>query len=58
MNREELTSLLSDLAENDLVQGADIYDHPCTVAIRAIDKCFDDIKSLRPSARMNYSPEW
>ena len=36
MKREELISILEELAEKDLSNGADIYDHPCSVAIREI----------------------
>ena len=47
MNREELKEILSVIAARDLSDGYDIYDHPCTVAIRAIDQCFDDIDTLK-----------
>jgi hypothetical protein len=73
MNKEELTELLKEIAENDLNKDADIYDHPCSVAIRALDQCFDDIGILkgvvkRSSAsyskkvavliKMSYKPSW
>lgn len=38
MKKNELCELLSEIAENDLAEGTDIYDHPCIVAIRAIDR--------------------
>lgn len=73
MNKNELKEILNELAEKDLQDGADIHDHPCQVAIRAIDQCFDDINSLKSiintgygekSKRMQsilkitYNPEW
>lgn len=51
MNRIELKEILSEMAENDLEDGADIFEHPCTVAIRALDKAFADIDSLRKVVR-------
>jgi hypothetical protein len=50
MKKAELISLLAGIAEGDLVEGEDIYDHPCTVAIRALNNCFDDIKLLQQIA--------
>lgn len=47
MNRDELKELLQELAETDLSDGADINDHPCSVAVRAIDQCFDDIATMQ-----------
>ena len=38
MERDELIMLLELLAENDLVEGENIYDHPCSVAVREIKK--------------------
>lgn len=55
MDRHELTDLLSKMAESDLVDGADIYDHPFSVAIRAINQCFDDINYLRGVIKRPYS---
>ena len=43
MNEEQadiMIELLEKLAEKDLVKGHDIFDHPCSVAIRAIDDAF------------------
>lgn len=37
MKISELKLILSELAQKDLVDGSDIYDHPCSVAIRVID---------------------
>ena len=51
MNREELTGLLAELAEADLQEGKDLYDHPCNVAIRAINQAFDDIEVLRRACK-------
>lgn len=47
MNRKELVELLQEVASYDLADGSNIYDHPCSVAIRAIDKAFEDIETLR-----------
>lgn len=73
MNKKELIELLDAVAEDDLADGANIYHHPCSVAVRAITKCFDDIKFLREipnglnhgkskRAKMllglNYDPQW
>lgn len=43
MKKEELIELLDALAEEDAVDIASVPDHPCSVAIRAINKCFDEI---------------
>jgi len=53
MNRPELIELLQELVESDLVVGSNIYDHPCAVAIKAINQCFDDIKFLQGIAKGN-----
>lgn len=67
MNKNELIELLSELASLDLVEGENIEDHPASVAIRAINQCFEDIKErekvieglsggLIPN--VPYHPEW
>ena len=38
MKTSELIEILETMAVNDLVEGHDIYDHPCTVAVRHIVK--------------------
>ena len=38
MKQDELRQLLIKLSVGDLVNGAPIYDHPCSVAIREIEK--------------------
>ncbi len=38
MTDNELKQLLIRLAKGDLMEGADIYDHPCSVAIRRIEE--------------------
>lgn len=72
MNREELFHLLGELAEKDLAPDSDIFDHPCSVAIRAINKAFDDVNTLRGVAHKSmehskkvkmliglpYNPDW
>lgn len=47
MNKEELTTLLEELAIGDLADGANLDDHPCSVAIRALDQCFDDLNYMK-----------
>ena len=47
MNKKELTELLNEIAEKDTVIGADISDHPCAVAVRAIEQAFKDIETLK-----------
>lgn len=51
MNKAELIELLNELAEKDLEEGADIYNHPCSIAVRALAQCFDDIKTLQTAFR-------
>ena len=40
MKIAELEEILKEMAVNDLAEGSDIDDHPCMVAIRAIDEAF------------------
>lgn len=47
MNKIELCELLEELAKKDLVDGGDIFDHPCTVAVRALNQIFDDVNMLK-----------
>lgn len=47
MDIGEIKSLLGEIAKNDLNEGSDIYDHPCSVAIRALDGCLEDIGHLK-----------
>lgn len=56
MNRKELVELLNEIAEKDLSDGSDIHDHPCTVAVRAINKCFDDIDYLKSIVNSGKKP--
>lgn len=71
MNKAELIELLDQIAERDLEDGADIFYHPCTVAVRAINRAFEDIKilqSIAPRKRgskqvqmltgLSYDPTW
>ena len=73
MNIEELKAVLEEIAILDLADGSDIQDHPCSVAIRALDQCFDDVNTLRRMCagnvnnksknvqvlvKMNYEPRW
>lgn len=50
MNRTELVELLKELAEKDLAEGTELFEHPCSVAVRAIEQCFEDIGVLRSVA--------
>jgi len=73
MNKEELVYFLEEIAKEDLVNGADVYDHPCSVAIRALNQCFDDVTHLSKVVRgdlmghskrtktlvgLSYNPSW
>lgn len=51
MNKFELSEILRMLAEKDLSEGAALEDHPCIIAIKALNRCFDDIETLRAVAR-------
>lgn len=53
MNKAELTGFLEIIAEKDLADNATIFDHPCSVAVRAIEQCFIDIKNLQRIALGN-----
>lgn len=73
MNIESLTDRLEALAALDLAEGADVHDHPCSVAIRALNQCFEDIEYLKRVVKnpkisksrkawkilgLSYDPEW
>ena len=51
MNKDELIEILKEVAEKDLVDGKDIFDHPCSVAIRAITQYDLDIRQLKGLAK-------
>ncbi len=55
----ELKQLLIKIACADLEDGADIFDHPCSVAVRRIDELSGGIKPPADSfyGRMNGRPE-
>lgn len=38
MSDNELKQLLIQIANGDLVEGACVYDHPCSVAVRRIEE--------------------
>lgn len=40
MKIAELEEILREMAVNDLAEGSDIDDHPCMVAIRAVEEAF------------------
>ena len=46
MNKNDLIKLLEELSKNDLSSGSDVYDHPCSVAVRAINQYSDDVAHL------------
>lgn len=70
MKKEELIELLTELAQKDLVDGADIDNHPCSIAIRAIEQYQKDIEKLQhygadshagsqqALVNQDYNPEW
>ena len=72
MNKTELIDLLESIAEVDTLDTSKRHDHPCSVAVRAINKCFDDIGTLKRQVKrhssqskkvqtliaMSYDPEW
>lgn len=47
MSRKDLVKLLEELAAKDLSEGDDIYDHPCSVVVRELNKMVDDFDFLR-----------
>jgi hypothetical protein len=51
MDKKELISLLEELAIDDLADGADLSDHPCSVAVRALEQCFDDLHYMKQMAK-------
>lgn len=71
MNKTELIELLESIAAGDTADDANIADHPCSVAVRALNQCFEDINTLRRTVHvkssskmlttlrtMKYKPEW
>ncbi|MCK5610652.1 hypothetical protein KAR91_52755 [Candidatus Pacearchaeota archaeon] len=73
MVKSELIELLEQVAVVDLVDGAELKHHPCSVAIKAIEQCFDDVNFLKkiiagtanPKSKkavmllgLSYSPSW
>lgn len=71
MNKEELIELLDAIAEKESVDLVSVVNHPCNIAKRALNQCFEDIESLqayifeygRPEMedrlRLHpYNPEW
>lgn len=57
MDKQELISVLSELASKDLADHSDINDHPCMVAVRAINQCFDDIAHLQQIVSSGAGPK-
>ncbi len=47
MNKEELIELLSNIATKDLMGGHSLENHPCSVACKALNQCFEDIEKLQ-----------
>ncbi len=46
MNKSEMIELLKDVANADH-DGRPLEDHPCRIAIRALNQCFEDIGALQ-----------
>lgn len=70
---DELKELLIEIAEGDLIEGSLLRNHPCMIAVRALDECFEDINTLRSAlnsissgrskavvmlTKLNYDPSW
>lgn len=53
MNYNELVPILKELAEKDLSEGSDIYDHPCIVAIRLIDRLAAELNAERVKNKLD-----
>lgn len=53
MNKTDLVELLEGLAQKDLEPGESLFDHPCSVAVRAIEQSFSDIKTLQTTININ-----
>jgi hypothetical protein len=47
MDVDTLKETLAELAEKDLSDGSNLYDHPCSIAIRAIESYAENINYLR-----------
>jgi len=47
MNKQGLIGLLEDIAKHDLTEGAELRNHPCSIAVDAIKEAFDDIEFLK-----------
>lgn len=71
MRCEELVELLEQIASGALEYDEDLFDHPCNIAVRAIDQAFSDIASLQRVAPkrtgskhmqhligLSYDPNW
>lgn len=71
MYKNELIVALKDLAKKDLTDESNIFDHPCSVAVRALDQAYYDIEELRSLAKSGryckrhkvlvetpYNPQW
>lgn len=70
MKKDELIELLSNLASEDLAEGGKLEDHPCIVACKALNECFEDIEGrnriIERFYKINgeskiydpYNPEW
>lgn len=47
MNKEKLIKVLTEIVKRNLSEGKNIENHLCSIAIKALDKCFDDIRFLK-----------
>ena len=53
MQKARLMKLLLEIARDNQIKGTRLDDHPCVVAAKALDRCFDDINFLLKIARGN-----
>ena len=53
MKKEQLITILEELAVGDLSEDCIIEDHPCSVAVRALNKLSDDISVLKGTLKRN-----
>ena len=57
ISRDELAQLLIRLAIKDLTNGALLYDHPCSVAVRRLEKV-GDLEALLKEAQIHAEKGW
>lgn len=48
MKKDELIAQLEEVVQRDIIgQDISVHDHPATVAIRAINQCFEDVERIQ-----------